>query len=142
MPITWRAAPLSALSGADVYQLLQLRSTVFIVEQNSVVLDPDGLDLIDSCLHVIGTDTATGAVVAYARVLGPVVAKAARGTGLGRLVMEKAIEASTKAHPGLGCQLGAQAYLERFYNSLGFQRLAGAEPYDEHGIPHLDMKRC
>ncbi|OQR99826.1 acetyltransferase [Thraustotheca clavata] len=156
MGIEWETKTLSALSSIDAYKILQLRSTVFILEQNSVVLDPDGLDMLVSCLHIVGRNDQTRDVVAYARILGPgtkgkdqrvpligrvVVAKSARGTGLGRQVMKEAISACTHVYPGIGCQLGAQAYLEKFYNSLGFVRLAGTEPYDEHGIPHIDMKR-
>ncbi|KDO35396.1 hypothetical protein SPRG_00246 [Saprolegnia parasitica CBS 223.65] len=155
MSLAWRSQTLSSLSAADIYKILQLRANVFIVEQNGVVLDPDGLDLLESCHHVMGTD-ATGGLMAYARVLGPgtkgpaqtvpligrvVVAKVARGTGLGRQVMQEAVAAAQRAYPGQGCQLGAQAYLEKFYDSLGFVRLPGSEPYDDHGIPHIDMKR-
>lgn len=50
--LQWRCLPFAALSADTLYRLLRLRSEVFVVEQNCVFLDMDGLDL--RCLHVLG----------------------------------------------------------------------------------------
>jgi ElaA protein len=64
-----------------------------------------------------------------------ITAPEARGTGLGKELMERAI-AAVGAGP---VRLGAQAHLEKFYGDLGFVR--ASEPYDEDGIPHIEMLR-
>ena len=134
-----RCVPLSALDGPTVYDLLALRSAVFVVEQVCVYLDPDGADR--DALHVLAY--AGGALVGAARVLpGPVprigrvvVAPAHRGTGLGRRLVAAALEA---IGPGPSA-LSAQAHLEAFYASFGFR--AAGPVHDEDGIPHVEMRR-
>lgn len=139
---------LDALSARELYALLALRARVFVVEQRCVYQDPDGRDL--DALHVLGW--REDRLVAGARILAPgawvfdepaigrvVVAPEERGRGVARALMERAIEALEERYGRVAMSLAAQAHLERFYGSLGFETFG--EPYEEDGIPHLDMRR-
>ncbi|MDN3922890.1 GNAT family N-acetyltransferase [Roseateles violae] len=152
-PLRWTCAPAAELSTSALYQALALRAQVFVVEQHCVFLDPDGLDLRPGAWQLLGHD-GQGDLMVCARLLAPgikgarqvhpmisrvVNAPAARGQGLGRRLMERAIAECTRRWPGLPIDIGAQAYLQRFYASLGFEPLSAL--YDEDGIPHLDMRR-
>lgn len=140
-------APFDALSGRDVYDLLALRSEIFVLEQTCLYQDADGLDL--GARHLLAR--RAGELVAYARVLPPhtrfaltsigrvVVRKDQRGTGLGRALMHEVIGRIEAEDGPLALKLSAQAHLEAFYASLGF--VATDERYDEDGIPHVAMVR-
>ena len=131
----------------DLYDALALRARVFVVEQGPYV-DPDGLDR--HAWHLLGRDDA-GTLQACLRVVDPglkyaepsigrvVVSAACRGQGLGRELMQQGIARCTEAWPGRGIRISAQAHLDRFYGSLGFE--AVGQPYDEDDIPHLEMFR-
>ncbi len=140
--------PFDRLTGRDVHDLLQLRSRVFVVEQNCVFLEADGID--PQCWHGLGRDEH-GALVATARLVPPglkyeepaigrvVTALEVRRSGAGRALMLSAIKTTQRLWPGQPIRLGAQRYLEKFYGSLGFKPVG--EPYDEDGIPHIEMLR-
>lgn len=142
----WRWYRWGELSTDLLYQLLRLRSEVFVVEQACLFPDMDGLD--PHCEHLCGTD-ANGAVVAYARLLPPglkhpeaalgrvVTAAAVRGSGAGRELMRQALAGCQARHPRHAVRIGAQQRLERFYGELGFVTVS--EPYLEDGILHVDM---
>jgi ElaA protein len=120
---------------------------VFVLEQGPYQ-DPDGLDL--HAWHLLGHGV-DGALAAYLRAVDPgrkyedpsigrvVVAPEARGRELGRALMQEGIARCAAAWPGRGIRISAQARLERFYRSLGFE-LVGSE-YLEDGIPHIEMLR-
>ena len=140
--------PFDRLSGREVYDVMQLRSRVFVVEQTCPFLDADGLDL--KCWHVLGRDQG-GALVATARIVPPgisyeepaigrvVTAPEVRRTGAGRALMTSAIDQVKRLYPGQSIKIGAQRYLEKFYRSFGFEQVG--EPYDEDGIAHIHMLR-
>ncbi|MBC7840930.1 MAG: GNAT family N-acetyltransferase [Gemmatimonadaceae bacterium] len=128
--------------------MLALRSQVFVVEQQCVYLDPDGLDR--QAHHLFGWSASEpDTLVCGVRILGPGVAYAEpsigrvvasprfRGTGLGRVLMERALVECARLYPGQGIRIGAQHYLERFYAGLGFVTVSA--PYDEDGILHVKM---
>lgn len=132
------------LTVEELYDLLALRAEVFVVEQACAYLDPDGCDR--EATHLLGT--RDGALVAYARWypeagrvrLGRIAtAPAARGRGYGRDVVEEALRRIAADHPDRSVLLHAQAYLQGFYESLGFTPVG--EPFDEDGIPHVAMVR-
>jgi len=139
--------PFDRLTPRQVHDVLQLRQRVFVVEQACAYLDADGAD--PSCWHVLGTDA--GVLVATARLVPPglkyvepaigrvVTAPEVRRTGVGRALMLEALAQVKRLYPGQPVRLGAQRYLERFYRSLGFAPVG--EPYDEDGIPHVEMLR-
>ena len=142
MALTWHDARFDELAAGTLYDLLALRSRVFVVEQRCAYDDLDGLDRV--ARHVWASAGAD--VAAYLRILPAgskyaevsigrvVVAPAHRGTGLGKELMERGIAAAAAA-----IRIGAQAHLERFYADLGFRR--ASDVYDEDGIPHVEMIR-
>lgn len=148
-PVTWSDLAASEIDVRTLYDVLVLRSAVFVVEQDCVYQDPDGLDLLAGTRHLVGR--FEGGITAYARLLAPddhhevprvgrvIVSDAARGQQLGRRLMERALASCEEHWPGQAVELGAQAHLSGFYGSLGF--LALSEPYDEDGILHVWMGR-
>jgi ElaA protein len=143
--ISWRSTPFTGLTQIELYRVLQLRQQVFILEQQCFYAD---LDDLDQSSHHIGA-WREGTLLAYLRCLPPglsysesalgriVVSPAARGLSLGRELVGRGIEYNLVTWPGKGIRIGAQEYLEAFYNELGFTR--DSDTYDEDGIPHIKM---
>ena len=137
----------SSLNSDQLYGLLQLRSEVFVVEQDCVYQDIDGKD--QKALHVLGT--VEGNIVAYTRVFKPgdylekaaigrvVVASDFRKRDFGKAIMQASIAAVENHFNTTAIGLSAQTYLLNFYNDLGFSALG--ETYLEDGIPHIYMER-
>lgn len=135
----------SDLTTLELYELLQLRSEVFVVEQDCVYQDIDDKD--QKAFHVIGMKA--GRMVGYARIFKPgdyldfasigrvVVLKEERKFGYGLIIMKHAIEAIQKIFGEIPIKVSAQAYLKKFYESLGFKVIG--EAYLEDGIPHISM---
>ncbi len=133
------------LSREELYQLLQLRSEVFIVEQECAYQDVDGKD--DVALHVLGYEGDE--LVAYTRFFPPgvyddtarigrvVVRKTHRGKSLGVDIMKGTMEAIEQQLNTDKMSLSAQTYLIRFYRDMGFRETG--EEYLEDGIPHVLM---
>lgn len=149
--IVWLWSGFEELSPHELYTILQLRQTVFVVEQTCPYLDADGYD--QGAWHLRGwTSEGSGDLLcAYVRILPPGVKYVEpsigrvlthprmRRTGLGKQLMLEAIRRSEMIAPGLPIRIGAQRYLERFYGDLGFR--VTSEPYDEDGIMHVEMLR-
>ena len=145
--ITWRTPFFSALSPGDLYDVLQLRTEVFVIEQGCVFQDMDGADA--EAVHLLGSKDGT--LVAYARCfaagvkfaeasIGRVITRQAlRGQGTGHLLMRQAVACVFEHWGPQPIRIGAQARLESFYLQHGFQ-VAGL-PYIEDGIPHIEMLR-
>jgi ElaA protein len=143
--LKWVYKPFNELSVSELYDILKLRSEVFVVEQNCVYLDMDDKD--QSSYHFCGW--LENKLVAYVRVLPPGIAfkeasigrvstsPSYRKNGTGRILMQKAIDLTLKQFEGAGIQIGAQLYLDKFYSSLGFHQIG--EGYMEDGIPHIHM---
>lgn len=135
------------LTTSELYAILQLRSEVFVVEQDCVYQDIDGKD--KKALHIIGFKE--NEVVAYTRVFKPgdyfkessigrvVVKDTVRKDGYGLDIMKASIKAVEYKFKQSTIHLSAQTYLKRFYNSLGFKEVG--EEYLEDGIPHIGMLR-
>ena len=151
--IAWSWKRFVDLTADDVYDILALRSTVFVVEQACVFLDADGDDR--SASHLLGrttNDDGASVLAAYLRCLDPrvkypepsigrvVTAPAWRGRGLGRSLMDEGIARTQDAWPGADIVINAQLRLEPFYRSLHF-RTEGA-PYVEDDIDHVQMRRA
>jgi ElaA protein len=149
--IEWQCSSFAELTPAQLYELLARRQQVFILEQTCLYPDMDGLDL--EAHHLLGWRIENGKreLAAYLRILAPgakytemsigrvLTTPAARGSGAGRELLARGIEYAEHLHPGHRIKIGAQAYLERFYQSFGFRTIS--EPYDEDGIMHIDMLR-
>ncbi|RKR14823.1 ElaA protein [Maribacter vaceletii] len=129
----------------ELYKVLQLRTEVFVVEQDCVYQDIDNKD--QNALHVIGTKN--GEVVAYTRIFAPgfyfkdasigrvVVKKSERKYGYGKVIMEASIQAIKTHFNQIKIHISAQEYLIKFYSSLGFKQVG--EGYLEDNIPHIAM---
>ncbi|UNM95746.1 GNAT family N-acetyltransferase [Ignatzschineria rhizosphaerae] len=139
-------APFSNLSIDQLYQILQLRSKVFVVEQNCPYLDIDSQD--QEAIHLWFEDKSQ-AITTYLRILPKtatrknvmigrvVVHHDFRGQGLSRTLLLEAFLWITKNLGEEPIEISAQAYLLEFYQSLGFKQTS--EIYLEDNIPHLDM---
>jgi ElaA protein len=138
---TVRTAAVAELDPATLYKILQLRTDVFVVEQQCPYPELDGRDLEADARQLWIEDA--GAVVATLRLLrdpdgtariGRVAtAAAARGAGLAAVLMQKALELTDAA-----VVLEAQSYLEGWYARFGFMR--AGEEYLDDGIPHIPMR--
>jgi len=147
--LTWQWTRFAGLSGDDVYDMLALRSRIFVLEQHCAYLDPDGLDR--QSWHLLGRDE-TGELLAYLRVCDPgvkyeppsigrvVVSPSQRGTGLGHVLIAEALRRCGQTHPGQRNRIGAQAHLQAFYGRHGY--VAVGETYLEDDIVHIDMERA
>jgi ElaA protein len=147
MSFHWHVSHFSELSAHDVYDILQLRSAVFVLEQECLYQDADNHDF--ATYHLLGRKD--GIVLAYARLFAPgqfyeeasigrvLTAKACRRTGAGRELMGEAIKAVEDLWGPAPIRIGAQAYLQAFYENFGFIR--AGENYLEDGIAHLPMLR-
>ena len=145
MTVQWTCKTFDQLSPHELYAALRLRNEVFVVEQACIFQDADDKDA--ASLHLAGT--LDGSLAAYARLVPAgvsydevsigrvVVAKSARKLGLGRALMERALHEIYARHGRVPVRLGAQLYLQRFYESLGFSRVS--DVYDEDGIDHVLM---
>lgn len=148
MTLHWTTKPFDTLTLAELYALLQLRSEVFVVEQTCAFQDIDGQD--QAAYHLLG-HTETGELVAYARLfaagrsyaqasIGRVVTSPRhRGLGLGRQLLHQALAECAALFGTQPIKIGAQRYLQAFYESFGFG--PQGEGYLEDGIPHVHMLR-
>ena len=133
------------LTTIELHNLLQLRSEVFVVEQDCVYQDIDGKDF--KALHIIGQKD--GKVVAYTRCFAPgiyfeqaaigrvVVPKDQRAFGYGHVIMKASLKAIKEHYKTENIKLSAQEHLKKFYESHGFSQIG--EGYLEDGIPHIAM---
>ena len=136
------------LSTKELYELLQLRSEVFVVEQDCVYQDIDGKD--ERALHVLGWED--GILVAYARcfqsgdyfddaAIGRILVRENyRKLGYGHEITKASIEAIKINYKADTIKISAQIYLVIFYESHGFKAIG--DRYMEDGIPHIAMIRA
>ncbi len=145
MNISWTCKSFPDLTVDELYAILQLRSEVFVVEQNCVFLDMDDKD--QKSWHVCGWQNER--LIAYTRLVPPNVAYTypsigrvvtsplARRSGVGRKLMEYSMEKIFSLFGKQTIKIGAQLYLKSFYESLGFSQ--SSEIYLEDGIEHIQM---
>ncbi|MEX3760965.1 GNAT family N-acetyltransferase [Paraburkholderia phenoliruptrix] len=158
--LEWRWKAFDELTSAEVYAMLAARSAVFVIEQNCLYGDIDGLDLDAWHLLAFGAPagecaraaapTTRPPLAGYLRVLlpdaddadiriGRVLTTADfRGIGLGNAMLERAIAHIRTQWPGAPVRLHAQAHLQRFYGAFGFEPVS--EIHEEDGIPHVWMR--
>lgn len=147
MEIQWKIKSFGDLSVNELYDMLRLRSEIFVVEQNCIYLDLDGKDKL--ALHLLGE--FEGEIVAYSRIFKPGITF--ENASIGRVVidanyrdrkwghdlMREAI-AGIQTHFGqTKITIGAQLYLKKFYESHGF--IQTSDMYLEDDIPHIEMKK-
>ncbi len=142
-----KVSAFNKLSLAELYDILKLRSEIFIVEQNCVYQDLDGKDSI--ALHVLGIKN--NEIIAYARLFKPndyyeeasigrvLVKESERKYGYGHKLIDFSIQAIKNNFSIEAIKIGAQTYLKKFYESHGFKEKG--KNYIEDGIPHIYMIR-
>ncbi|MAP81608.1 MAG: GNAT family N-acetyltransferase [Aequorivita sp.] len=136
------------LNTTELYELLKLRSEVFVVEQDCVYLDVDGKD--QRALHVMAY--VDDILIAYARCFKPgdyfdkasigriLVRDNNRKLGYGHKITNAAIKAIQEIYNAESIKISAQVYLVMFYESHGFKTYG--DRYLEDGIPHIAMIRA
>ena len=153
----WKLVHYDRITPDELYDAVVLRQRVFVVEQQCAFLEADGIDryswhlfgrLSGDVRHVQSAQSGN-ALIAYLRIVPPgrrfeepsigrvLTAPEVRRTGVGRVLMQEGIRRTRELFPGQTIKLSAQRYLEKFYGSLGF--VVVGEPYDEDGIPHINM---
>ena len=143
--LSWTCKKFDELTPNELYAILQLRSEVFIVEQNCAYQDADGKDTYAHHLMCKKDDQ----LIAYTRILPPeisyvessigrvVTSPLVRKSGIGKILMRKSIETARSLYPQAFIKIGAQLYLKQFYESFSF--IQTSEIYLEDGIPHIEM---
>lgn len=143
--LTYSYKSFNDLSLRELYAILQLRSEVFVVEQNCVFLDADDKDQVSYHVMVWQNELLAGytrlvpAGVAYAEPsIGRVVTSPKmRKSGIGRTLMQFSIQTIHELYGKTTIMIGAQLYLRKFYESLGF--IQCSDVYLEDGIDHIKM---
>ena len=146
---TWRWCRFDELDVFELDAIYRARQQVFALEQQCAYLDADGFDA--HSFHLAAWSQDRTVPLAYARVVRPghkyaepsigrvITTGAARGIGLGRELVRRAIAHCEQVFPGQGIRISAQTRLERFYTEAGFEPVG--PPYLEDGIPHTEMLR-
>ncbi|QQS28291.1 MAG: GNAT family N-acetyltransferase [Sphingobacteriales bacterium] len=144
----WVLKPFEALNPFELYEAMALRQLVFVVEQNCVFIDNDGLDL--KSYHLMGYDLA-GKMIAYSRILPPgidfeessigrvVTHPKNRGAGEGKELMVCSIQKLNQLFGNVPIRIKAQYYLIKFYRQFGF--IPQGEIFLEDDIEHIEMIR-
>lgn len=141
----YHLARIENLSGLQMLHILQARQSVFVVEQKCAYQDADDCDR--HAWHMMGH--INGELACYVRIVDPgykysqpsigrvLTTASFRGRQLGRAIMQEAIRQTVMLYPGQDIQIGAQAHLRAFYESLGFEQFSAE--YMEDDIPHILM---
>ena len=131
----------------ELYELLRLRSEIFVVEQNCPYQDLDGLD--HDALHLF-YEEEDGTVIACLRIfrhpeddadtvrIGRVVTKE-HGKGLGALLLHEGVSTAQEYYRPQKILLEAQEYAKGFYEKEGFTVIS--DTFLEDGIPHVRMEK-
>lgn len=135
------------LSLDELYEILQFRTEIFVMEQNCVYQDMDNLDKDSQHLYGI----LDKEMVCYCRIISPgkvydqasigrvISRKKYRGFDFGRKLMSEAVRITESQYPNAGICISAQEYLIKFYEEFGFK--VYGESYLEDNIPHIKMIR-
>jgi ElaA protein len=141
----WYSKKFDDLTPHELYAILQLRNEVFVVEQNCVFQDADNKD--QYCHHLMGWQD--NILVAYSRIVPPeisysessigriVTSPKARKNGIGRELVKHSIAELYLLFGKIPIKIGAQMYLQKFYESFGFNQTSAI--YLEDDIPHIEM---
>lgn len=141
----WKFKKFNELTIDELYEILKLRSEVFVVEQDCAYQD---LDDKDRCAYHLFLED-NGLVVALLRILPEnvsyddmaigrlIVKKSYRGQGISKMMMIRAINFITNDLGKKRIRLSGQAYLTDFYTSLGFKKVS--DEYLEDGIRHFEF---
>lgn len=145
--IVWKIKAFEELSVAELYEILQIRQQVFIVEQTCYYLDADGSD--EKAIHIWAEKK--GQIVAYCRIfdenikypeasIGRVLTHPAfRNVSLGKILLRIALNTIETKFRTAAVRISAQDYLLRFYEEFDFRKTG--KSYLEDDIPHTEMLR-
>ncbi|SES09335.1 GNAT family N-acetyltransferase [Salisediminibacterium halotolerans] len=141
----WHVKRFEELTAKELYRILAARVAVFVVEQNCSYHETDNKD--EAAIHIYVKDNEQ--ITAYARILPPgyayeapsigrvLVEKEQRRTGLGAVLMKKALEITVNEWDAEKVMIQAQTQAKSFYEGCGFETVS--EMYLEDNIPHEDM---
>lgn len=144
--VIWEVLSWSDLTKESLHDILQVRTQVFVVEQNCPYQEVDGKD--KHSIHVLGRTKEEG-IVAYARIPAPGISynevsigrvlthESTRGSGIGKELMSKTLNAIRSSYGKVAVRISAQQYLLKFYSGFGFEQKG--EMYLEDDIPHIEM---
>lgn len=144
----WRWETIEQMSASHLEKMFSLRQDVFIVEQDCPYSDIDGKDskadhllvwegdFLIATLRVFKSYQEYGNRASIGRIC---VAFSSRKDGIGKKLVQKAIDFIGENYPDQDIQIGAQCYLKKFYENLGFHQVS--DIYDEDGIDHILMRR-
>lgn len=144
----WQVKRFNELTVKELYDLLRLRTDIFVVEQKCPYPELDGKDEHELTIH-LWHYVPDRVMAAYLRILPPGVSYDGvsfgrvavhtefRGGGLAHKIVDKAIDIAGRTWPGVKIEIGAQEYLTSFYKAHGFHVVS--DPYLEDNIPHIDM---
>ena len=148
--IQWTIQTFPELETDQLFDVLQLRVDIFVVEQQCVYPELDSYDRQKETRHLSGYDEL-GKLLAYARLLPAglsfsevsigrfAVKKDSRGHGIGHQLLQTALKEIEQCWPGSAIKIAAQDYLQGFYEQYGFTRVSGV--YLDEGVPHVEMLR-
>lgn len=143
--INFYEKPFNQLSATEIFDALQLRSRVFVVEQTCVYQDPDSWD--KHSMHIFGYQNDH--LIAYARIIPPktqyteavigrvVTAPESRNLNFGKQCFAFAVKKCLELYPETHIRIMAQSYLINFYQNFGFE--VKSLEFLEDGIPHVYM---
>ncbi len=146
--IEWKVEQFHQLSTDQLFELLQLRVDVFVVEQRCAYPELEEYDRHPETRHLSGRNDG-GQLIAYARILPPgllypgvnlgrfMVRADSRKQGIGHQLLQTALQEISHCWPGHAIRISAQDYLQGFYERYGFIRVS--DVYLEDGIPHVEM---
>lgn len=142
--MTWSIKHFEELTTLELFKIYELRSMVFVVEQNCVYHDVDTIDL--EAIHIMKWDKED-TLVAYARVyhtsmlhIGRVIVRLQyRGQKIGYELLTTVLKMTDRQFPSQKIRVEAQSYLEKFNASFGFETVS--DEYLLDGLPHIDMER-
>ena len=144
--ITWKTKHFNDLSVNEYWELLHLRTEIFVVEQDCPYQEVDEKDKV--AYHLFGT-TESGKVIATSRVLPQGVSydeisigrvalkKEARGKGIADEMMNETFKFIQQKFGNVPIRISAQTYLLNFYGKHGFKQVG--KGYLEDDIPHIEM---
>lgn len=150
--LDWQWKRYDELTTTELYEILKARQAVFVVEQNCAYPDIDDLD--QNAWHLMGWDShdpGTRTLRAYLRLVGPhnrypepsigrvLTTGEVRNSGFGRESLRRAVEHAARHYPEQAIRISAQQHLAKLYAEFGFTTVS--KPYDEDGIPHVEMLR-
>jgi len=143
--MTWCIKSFQELTNDELYEILQVRTAIFVVEQKCAYLEVDGKDKL--AYHLFKKENEK--IIAYLRVLpkgisyreaslGRIIVKQAqRGTGLGRELVARGIDFLENELHEKTIKIQAQSRLQTFYESFGFRPIS--DIYSDEGLFYVDM---